>query len=573
MVGTSGSRRTSPQWRVAAISYVGRRAKNEDAILLREGASSVLAVVADGMGGHVGGQEASRIVIDTLRSRVDVEGPVEGLRLDAYVRAADRAIRDRASANPSLAEMGSTVVALLWSPTSFVWCWCGDSRLYLVRPDEIRQITVDHTAVQEAVDRAELSSEDAGESPFKGMLIRSLGGGGDSEPDFGESSEPPEAPEIYLLSSDGLHGLLSSKEISTILQTTPSLQEGIETLAREAFRKGSTDNISIIALEFGNFPRAPDSRWKALAPVPDIDRSSAISGSLPRPSQTVSAPRRRPWWKTTVGKGVLVGCGLVVMVVVSFLVGRSKSEQPQPPVNEPGQEIVEVAPTVESPSEVEEGKLPDEAPTTAGLPRSATPSSRETAAGREAPNLGKPTAGPIASKTPGSSVSSSGSTVLPNEPKKGKGLDTSLSTGADGISLSDSKQLTEFLGRGETPVPEKSRAGGREAVKEGGEKAVAPSRPLVLSAARLRWNQDYKRFEVRGKFPSATDRGGKGRILAEIDTQGGQRVVAFQKTTIVEAERGGLVYLPGVYSPKGSPALEDACEKGCTAKLTWESRE
>jgi protein phosphatase len=168
--------------RFAARSDVGMlREGNEDSAY----AGARLIAVADGMGGHVGGEIASAAAINTLR-KLDTEVPAPELltALEHAVHEANTKLHSIVEGDPSLAGMGTTLTAMLWSGSHIALVHIGDSRGYLLRNGELFQITHDHTLVQSLVDEGRISLDEAASHPQRSLLLRALDGRGEVDPDL-----------------------------------------------------------------------------------------------------------------------------------------------------------------------------------------------------------------------------------------------------------------------------------------------------------------------------------------------------------------------------------------------------
>ena len=202
----------------AARSNVGQvRQGNEDSGY----ADPRLLIVADGMGGHAGGELASATAVATL-AEISDEPLDQGealTRLAGAVEGAGATIGLVVSDSPELAGMGTTVTALYWLPDDggarIAVVHVGDSRAYLLRDGELSQITHDHTYVQTLVDAGRITEQEASTHPRRNLLMRALDGVQVAEPDL--SVREARIGDRYLLSSDGLHGLVSHDEITAIL--------------------------------------------------------------------------------------------------------------------------------------------------------------------------------------------------------------------------------------------------------------------------------------------------------------------------------------------------------------------
>jgi PPM family protein phosphatase len=217
-----------------------RREGNEDSAY----AGPRLLAVADGLGGHAGGEVASAAVIDALRP-LDTDVPAGELlsALDHAVRRASSTLGDIVEADPSLRGMGTTLTALLWSGSQLGLVHIGDSRAYLVRDGEVFQITHDHTMVQLLLDDGRITTDEVASHPQRSLLLRALGDFS-SEPDLKLLEARP--GDRYLLSSDGLHEVADSDEVGRVLLTVADPDEAATQLIALAIAGGGPDNITCI---------------------------------------------------------------------------------------------------------------------------------------------------------------------------------------------------------------------------------------------------------------------------------------------------------------------------------------
>ncbi|HEY7144958.1 MAG TPA: protein phosphatase 2C domain-containing protein [Streptosporangiaceae bacterium] len=227
--------------RYAAMSDTGlRREVNEDSVY----AGPWLLAVADGLGGHAGGEVASAAAIDALRP-LDIQVPAGELlsALSQAVRRASTAISDLVKADPALEGMGTTLTALLLSGSQLGLAHIGDTRAYLVRDGAVSQLTHDHTLVQSLVDEGKITPGEAGAQPIRSLLLRALGDGS-SEPDL--RLVEARAGDRYLLCSDGLHEVAAAADITRVLLTVGDPDQGAADLVALAIDGGGPDNISCI---------------------------------------------------------------------------------------------------------------------------------------------------------------------------------------------------------------------------------------------------------------------------------------------------------------------------------------
>ncbi|MCC6220292.1 MAG: serine/threonine-protein phosphatase [Deltaproteobacteria bacterium] len=236
----------------AAITDVGcERDLNEDRYAAIESRAGRAWVVCDGMGGVMGGELAAQLAIDAIRRGLETREYAS--RKEALVSAieeANRVIVLRRQ-NPAFSAMGTTIVGLLVKDNEAVIAHAGDSRAYLVRDNSIQQLTIDHTYVQDLVDKGLLDEDDALSHPQAHVLTRCLG----AEPHLDLATqvywiwdvEDGAPTDSLVLCSDGLYSLVSDNEIAEVVsQTSP--QESCVRLVELAKKRGGYDNITISIL-------------------------------------------------------------------------------------------------------------------------------------------------------------------------------------------------------------------------------------------------------------------------------------------------------------------------------------
>jgi serine/threonine protein phosphatase PrpC len=235
--------------RAAALTHIGCvRRQNEDSVLLQVDDDTVLAVVADGMGGHAGGAVASHLAVDAYARCWDArqQGELHGGWLRDVARAANDSIRQQAVVDPALRQMGTTLVAALVMGSQLHLAHVGDSRCYRLRHGILDQLTRDHSVVQQMMDDGVLTAAQAERSPMRHYLARSLG----SQPvvQIDSATLPVQAGDRLLLCSDGLSNMLPAADIAAILAAASDSDAACEHLLGEALARGATDNVSVIVL-------------------------------------------------------------------------------------------------------------------------------------------------------------------------------------------------------------------------------------------------------------------------------------------------------------------------------------
>lgn len=234
-----------------SITDVGKKRKNnQDYIFTAEkpiGNLPNLFLVADGMGGHKAGDYASRCAVETICDVVERAFDKEPKAiLKKAIEAANEMVYQRSLEEPELEGMGTTIVAASCMGNQVQIANVGDSRLYIIG-DGIRQITQDHSWVEEMVRVGALDKEDARTHAKKNIITRALGAGNGVEIDF--FTVEVEAGEMILMCSDGLTNMLEDEEIRMIVKGQRDIVEKVEALVREANNRGGTDNISVVMIE------------------------------------------------------------------------------------------------------------------------------------------------------------------------------------------------------------------------------------------------------------------------------------------------------------------------------------
>ncbi len=207
-----------------------------------------LFIVADGMGGHNGGGFASSYAVDVIKRDIEAsrEKSIEDL-LKSAVRAANSAVREKAAGNSDLVGMGTTVVMAVVEQDVLHVCNVGDSRLYVANADGIKQITVDHSYVEEMIRVGQLDRESARTHEHKNIITRAVGADDSIESDYFKVKL--KLGDIILMCSDGLSNMLSDDEILMVLKSGRDTVMRAEALINAANENGGADNIAVIVVE------------------------------------------------------------------------------------------------------------------------------------------------------------------------------------------------------------------------------------------------------------------------------------------------------------------------------------
>jgi protein phosphatase len=263
-------------FRYAARSDVGRvRSKNDDSAY----AGRYLAVVADGMGGHVGGDVASASAVIDLTSldRPDHHGEGATVLADE-IQNANQNLARLVVGNPRLGGMGTTVTALLADGQDLVVAHIGDSRAYRLSGEGFRQVTRDHTFVQRLIDEGRLRPEEAESHPHKNVLMRVLGDV-DASPEIEVEVLRPEVGERWLLCSDGLNAVVRPETIESVLRSTGDLNQIVDTLVELTLDRGAPDNVTVVVVQVfesddGAPPAPQEGEAHGAVPDPEHARTS-----------------------------------------------------------------------------------------------------------------------------------------------------------------------------------------------------------------------------------------------------------------------------------------------------------
>lgn len=264
-------------FRLEARSDTGlKRSKNDDSGY----GGRYLAVVADGMGGHVGGDVASATTVLNLTplDHPDFENGTGGVYLADEIQSANLIINELAANDPQLAGMGTTCTALLIDGDCIEFAHIGDSRAYRLRPGadgEFEQISTDHTFVQRLLNEGRITPEEAEHHPHKNVIMRVLGDV-DASPELELKTLDAVVGERWVLSSDGLDAVVSVPEIEQVMRSHDDLAEVADTLISMTLERGAPDNVTVVALQVIDREELPMDEPVGPSALPD----SALPDSI-----------------------------------------------------------------------------------------------------------------------------------------------------------------------------------------------------------------------------------------------------------------------------------------------------
>ncbi len=237
--------------KVSSATSAGRiRPLNEDAYFVSEPSSgSVLAVVADGMGGHNAGEVAAGEAVGIFH-KVLFGSSGDALK-DALLRAVSEAnskIYEMSIHKKKLSGMGTTITACVAEEKKVTAVQVGDSRLYLIRGNKITQITKDHSLVEMLVESGSITKEQAKHHPQRNVITRAVGTDETVEADIYEFPVEPE--DKILLCSDGLVNMVEDETILSVIKTAENADLAVKQLVQEAENAGGTDNITVVLINY-----------------------------------------------------------------------------------------------------------------------------------------------------------------------------------------------------------------------------------------------------------------------------------------------------------------------------------
>jgi PPM family protein phosphatase len=302
----------------AVASDTGRRRRrNEDNYVV----APPLFAVADGMGGAQAGEVASRLAASALEGEgSDGLGGLE--RIDALIQEANRRIYDRASTDPTASGMGTTMTVALVEGMTVAIGHVGDSRAYLVRGEQMEQLTEDHSLVNELLKSGRLSEEEAQMHPQRSVITRAVG----TDPDVDVDGFTIEAEEgdVFLLCSDGLTDMVEDEEILELVHGhRDDLDKAVRSLVSAANRGGGEDNITAVAFRIST--EAPPNVEDTVAmpalmtdeDEPDEQTREQVQEPEPPAAPAAAADARRV-------RVVLLGLILLMLVAALVIWGLSR---------------------------------------------------------------------------------------------------------------------------------------------------------------------------------------------------------------------------------------------------------
>jgi serine/threonine protein phosphatase PrpC len=227
------------------------RSGNEDSFAVEADPERGLFVVADGMGGHAAGEVASEMAVQILQRELsdlrDLDGAPATERVMGALKRANKAIHDRTIAEVDKQGMGTTASVLIIAGRRYLIGQVGDSRVYLLRDGALRQLTKDHSYVQEQVDAGFLTPEQARYHPYSNVITRCVGASPEVEPDI--YTGDVRVGDLFLVASDGLTGMVDDRRLQQLLVARVAPERLVHLLISEANGRGGLDNITAIVVQ------------------------------------------------------------------------------------------------------------------------------------------------------------------------------------------------------------------------------------------------------------------------------------------------------------------------------------
>jgi len=234
----------------ATVTAPGGRVANEDFLGYRLRKDSGCWALADGLGGHRGGEIASQLAVDAAISSFEENSSITGEALNDHLTRANRAVLDRQAAEPELTHMRTTMVMLIASPEAALWAHAGDSRLYRFRKGKIQEQTLDDSVPQRLVDAGEISADQIRFHEDRSRLLNSLGAREQVVASNRAMAGAPEPHDAFLLASDGFWESVMESEMENDLRETTGPEAWIRRMEGRVKGRASADhdNYSAIAV-------------------------------------------------------------------------------------------------------------------------------------------------------------------------------------------------------------------------------------------------------------------------------------------------------------------------------------
>lgn len=233
----------------ATLSRAGGREYNEDALGFRESAvAGGCWVLADGLGGHGGGEVASRLAVETLLHGCESETPCDAAQIHSVLEQVERTIRTTQQSDPRLRQMRATLTALFCHADQALWVHIGDTRLYHLRAGRIRFQTADHSVPWALLRAGEITRAEVRHHEDRNRLLRTLGNDKPLRPEILAQPEPLQAGDAFLLCSDGFWEYVSETEMEVALCKSSSPEAWLQQMELIVLQRSADDHDNYSAL-------------------------------------------------------------------------------------------------------------------------------------------------------------------------------------------------------------------------------------------------------------------------------------------------------------------------------------
>ena len=348
---------------IAKATDVGiARQVNEDSMTVFDSPNGQVLAVCDGMGGQAAGDVASQLsvsIIENILTDNAFNSPEEAIRRS--IMAANQGVLNRTAQNPELEGMGSTCVMLIIKNGRVHCGWVGDSRIYYIANDTIRQISHDQSYVQQLVDSGQITKAEAVNHPQKNEITNCIGLQGMAEPETVAVPILPEPGSVFLLCSDGLSSMVDEAVIERVISSNDmSLQQKADRLVELANEAGGLDNITVELVQFSA-----------------NDYVGATSGSLYENSEAAAVTKKSPL------KALMFGLiGALAVAGIGYGAYAFMNKKPEPKAATTTEKTTNSAPTQATPSQNggNSGSQATSAPSAPTTVTTSTPSTPKAAA-------------------------------------------------------------------------------------------------------------------------------------------------------------------------------------------------
>jgi len=230
-----------------SVTNIGlKRNNNEDSLGIFEVDNGILAIVCDGLGGNKAGDVASQLSVNSVHDYFQASNNTDYLdRIKSAILNANKDILEKSNSSSDFKGMATTIEVLFLKDNNAFWGHVGDSRIYLLRNNKLKQLTKDHSLVQKLVDEGYLTMKEAEHHPNKNIIMRALGDNNKVEIDLSKIKLNSSDDYLFLMCTDGVTGVMNDYELEKILSDYNNISE---TLTNQILKRGAPDNFSFVII-------------------------------------------------------------------------------------------------------------------------------------------------------------------------------------------------------------------------------------------------------------------------------------------------------------------------------------